>query len=540
MSISAARTRHQHDDSAGSQIPGVQTGIGVIVGVFEKGTTPTLSVNFEDWKQKHGSGPMVDGDTTFWGDWYAVEAFFLNAENAGQSAGKLITINVRHYSSVSDPTTTTAVKGHYDLLDSTSGETWTITDKHYRVRPGTAADSPLDVKIVASAMNPAFVDMIVYENDVEIARHRNLSATSTDPNYVLKVIPASADYEVTDNGLGTLPAVMAESVALTDADNGLTGLNGNDFVGAANAGGNTGIYQLESYLHTVEKPSHGIAPWFDAKTYDSTTIPYYQSFADYLTTNNIQPILGLPKGLNRTLAKAFKQGSDGNTYAHTQFLDTIDGTIMVWPNYTPVTLMETLESGQKIRITPTAAKMGLIFAAGMKKWIHRTAAGPIYGKVRGIGELEVDTEWADSETLEPVGIQVIRKDKGNVIDSHQTISSDPNFKVESVRYRDNYAIHAINLGTEQFLHENLTEKIMDRVQIAIREFFQNIFDTYPDAFTFSDFDDAVDIDVRGQNTINSADWIAGKLYTRWRSFWSYAIQEIVHRWSHTKDGSEAA
>lgn len=536
MAQGAASTEHFFDGSGVRSIPGVQTNIGVIVGVFDKGKGLMQVASEEEFRSKCGSKPAEHNGKVYWNDYHSVLAFFRNAEVNGRSSGSLWVINVRHYDDPGDITSLTAVHGELNLVDSTDVSTWLIRDKSYRVRSGTVEDSPLSVQVVASPVNPNFVDLIIYENGNQIRRWSNLSADVDAANYVGKVIPSSVDYEVIDLGVGTLPDIMEAPVALTGAVSGLANLDENDFIGFASAAGNAGVRLIDSVLHTESKPTHGMCPYFDAKAYDVTEVPAKQEIIDYFKARNIQPVSGTPTGLDSAKAQDYKNGA-GAYDGHTAFTDSTNGALMIWPPYVPVELNGVRDQGQKIFISPAAGKMGLIFAASRREWLHRTAAGTAFGKLRGVAELEVDTGFDDSDRLEPVGLQVIRKDLGNVIDSHQTYSEHPDFKVESVRYRDNYAIHSINLGTRHLLHDNLTEEIMDDVDDMLRNFFYNIFVRYPKAFVYKKFAKSVQTGVRSENVVMSDDWIAGILYTRWNVLWSGAIQHIKHYYSHNRDRS---
>lgn len=545
--VEAARVEHFFDYSSESSIAGVQSNIGVIVGVFDKGVGLIHCANFEEFKRKCGSKPARHGKTVYWNDWYSAKAFFENAEVNGRSAASLYVINVRHYTDVEDPSTLTAKFGEATLKDGEGFDTWKIRDKHYRVSQllseeddygGLDEDvSPLSVAIEVSKSNTKFVDLIVYEEGKQLKRWSNLSSNPNDPNFVGKVV-VSYDYEVIDLGEGTLPAVTVEPLALTGADSGLAGIVAADFVGSKGENGNVGAYLIEAVLETNMRPMHGIVPWFDAKTYNSGERADKQKIVDYFKSIRVQPISGTPTGLDSGKAADYKNAAgDYSGSGAVAFTDDINGAVMVWPPYVPTDLLGTRDGGQEIYISPAGAKMGLIYAAAGKEWLHRCAAGTVMGRVKGVGKLERETGYGDSDRLEPVGIQVLRSDLGNVFGSHRTYSDHPNFVVESVRYRDNYAIHSINLGTRHLLHDNLTEQVMEDVENMIRNFFYNIFASHPEAFSFKDFKKNVQVSVIGENIVHSEDWNAGILYTRWNVLWSLAIQTIKNYYSHNREQS---
>ncbi len=520
--MGAPRVSHQYQASDGaSRIQGVVLGIAAMVGVFDKGEVGEVytCMNPADFRNKLGSAPKAGYENDYYNALNALEVATVN----GRCHLTLLVVKTAHYTDPSDPTTLTAAQGSVSFPDSDGTNTITIYDRSHR-------DSPLSAKITAgSADSTSLFDIEIYDDDVLVDAVRNVNTDPDSPNYVGRAVGSSRDWGVTDLGRETIP-VAATATALAGGSDGLTGLVDADFEGAESAKGRTGWYLFKPYVSTLQKPEYLFCP----RTFDDPTLA--QSMADFAVDNYMIPVLATPAGLNREDARDYRNGT-GDYSASAAFGDSIGGQLMVWPHYTPKQLMST---SPKTRISPEGLKVGLLAAAIGRDWIHQAAAGFEYGDLRGVvGELERDTDEADSELLDPIGIQVIRSDLELMVWGHRTLSSNPDFADEQIRRLDNFAIHSINLATQAMLHRPLTLSRCRMLERNITEFFRNIFTQHPEAFSVDAFDDAVKVDVLGQNTVGSTDWMAGKLYSFWSTFWSPAIQEIIHRYSH-HSGSSAA
>jgi hypothetical protein len=520
--MGSAKVYSQYIDSDGSsQITGVALGYGFVVGVFLKGEIDTIGIcmNEADFRKQYGDLPV----TGYENDYYNCIEFFRHCVANGVTWGKLMVCRTAHHNE--DGSLATAAKGAYSCLDSTSAVTFIVSDKYER-------ESPFSVKVVAGTSDATNLrDLIVYEDDEVFDRIKNFNMDPTSPNYIVTQA-AGKEYEITDSLTGILPAVMGSASDLTGGSDGLAEFATTDLIGGEYSGGNTGMYTILDYVQTKYKPEYMMIPYASSGVYAATKQALAKSMETFAISYGMIPIHGTPAGLDRLTYKQYAEATDDYD-AGSALGDATGGTLVEWPHYTPPYLMN---SSPRTHISPEGTKMGLLMAVIGRSWIHQSAAGFEDGRVIA-SELEIKTKEADSELLDDLGLQVIRKDKGMIFDSHQSRSSNPNFADESVRRRENYCNHSINLSTQAMLHKPLTVSRCRQLEANMKTFFMNLFKSYPEAFVYETFEENVTIDVVGQNIPDSPDWREGKLYTYRKIAWSRAIQEIVHRWAHTSTSS---
>lgn len=512
--MGAAEVTHQYQPSDGSsRIIATELGIAAVVGVFaqgEKGKVMTI-MNKADAYNKLGSSPKPGYENDFFNVINALEAATVNQ----RCFLTLLVVNTAHYTDPTDPSTLTATQGSVSFPDSDGTNAITIYDRSHR-------DSPFSAKITAgSADSTSLFDLEIYEDDVLIDSVRNVNMTPTSRNYVGKAVGSARAWGITDHGRGINP-VAASATSMTGGNDGLTGLVDADFEGDESAKGKTGWYLFKPYMSTLQKPEYLFCP----RSCDRPLLA--QSMADFAEDNLMIPVMATPSGLNREGVRDYRNGT--GDYTHSAFGSAIGGHLMIWPHYTPKQLMST---SPKTRISPEGLKVGRLAAAIGLDWIHQTAAGVEYGDVKAVvGELEIETDFDDCKLLDPIGVQVIRKDLGMLIDVHKSLSSDPNFMDEHVRRLDNYTIHSFDLASKAMLHRPLTLPKCRKLERNMTEFLRGIFTSHPESYSVETFKEAATIDVVGQNILGSADWNNRKLNTFWSTWWSGAIQTINHKYSH--------
>ena len=137
-------------------------------------------------------------------------------------------------------------------------------------------------------------------------------------------------------------------------------------------------------------------------------------------------------------------------------------------------------------------------------------------------------------------MQVIRSDLNNIFWGHCTLSTDPDFIDETIRRVDNFMIRSIDESTMQDLHRKGSPIRMRSIERRIRAYLRNFFNQHRDFFRYDEFDDAVEVDVVGQNDVESDAYLEGKLFTRWVTRPARSIHSIIHRYSHERKRTESS
>jgi len=512
--MGSPKVESQYVSTTGGQIVSSELGYAATEGVFVKGSfDPTICLNEADFRANFGDDPVEGYENDYWN---CIE-FFRNSVYGSRGYGKLIVMRVAHYATISDASSLEADQASVtfgsDVLDGlTEVDVFRILDKSPRVSPLSA------ILEVGDADQSNLFNIAIYEDNVFSERVTNCNMVPSSANYITKMVGSTHDWEAEAITNNRMPLIDSVEEDLTGGANGLTGLIATDFIGAESEDGNTGMRRLLEFMQTVYKPEVFFIPW--SSEVDNHAVAL--ELESFCNSYGIIPIMGTPAGLNRITAKAYKED---NTFGN-----AVGGSLMIWPRYTPPILMS---DSPRTRISPEGKKAGLMMATIGRDWIHQTAAGHDYGEGTSIGELEIKTKEADSELLDPIGIQVIREDKGRMIYGHRTLSTDPNYYDEQMRRLDNHTNNSINLSTERLLHRPLTEELMDELETELISYFYNLFVAHPRAFTHDTFAENVIIKVREVNIVNSTDWKAGKLYTYRDIDWAFAVQNIVHKYAHT-------
>lgn len=523
---------HEYAGTGSARIAGQQLGRAAAVVILPKGEIGKWMTVRNTAELIRKAGPQPANDSTYFNEWWNLYHALRCATVNGTCHLTLYLWRTAHYTTFTDPSTLTASQARAEFLDTDGTCTIEIFDKSHR-------DSPFEARILAgSADSTALFDIEVKLDDGSTERVSNCNMTASSANYFVKRVGSTRDWGVVDKGVGTRP-VNTSWVDFSDGtdpnvtvgEDGLTGLDQNDFIGTQHASGNTGLYALSRFNNTLERPEHVFVP--HKFTVEATTVTLMHAVEDFCYAYNYIPVLGVPKtGMTRDNVSDLHYGL-GDYSSFTKFGNSIGGTIGCWPWGTPSELMNTQENASEDppRISPEGAKIGLLAAVLGRKWIEESAAGYDYGD-SGFAELEFETSADDSEILDPLGWQVIRSDLGNIFWGHGTFSTDPDFWDETARRLDNYAIVSIDYATMPDVHRKIPIGKMRAMERRIRAFFRSMHRDHPDAFRFDTFERNVLVDVVGQNDLTSDAYDAGTIYTLWDTAWAPSAQAIRHKYSH--------
>lgn len=524
------RTQHQYQGQGEGAIRPALQGVAAAIAILPQG-------RINEWRtlrspadlfREYGSKPALT-DPGF-NDWWNIYMALKNGVWNGRSFCTLYVYRTAHYTDYTDPSTLTAAAGSATFVDSAGEDTLKLVDQSPREDVFTG-------KIVASSLDSSSMfDIEIYVDGSLYDSCRNVNMTPKDVNYVVTRVGTQREWKVVDLGEGTLP-VPAET-AFAGGNSGVTGLVYQDLIGVKHVSGNTGLYALSEFSR-LEKPEHVMIPHVFSSANDERLL--MKELEDFCYANGYIPVTRTPQNYDRSEAKDYRLGT-GDFAGLTPFGNDIGGSLMMWPYGTPPELMTEKVSGSSLppRVSAEGAKIGALCRVIGIKGVEESAAGIGYGD-SGFAELERKTNSDDSELLDPIGVQVIRSDLSNIFWGHCTLSTDPDFIDETIRRVDNLMIRAIDEATMQDLHRKGSPIRMRSIERRIRAYLRNFFNQHRDFFRYDEFDDAVEVDVVGQNDVESdAYLVEGKLFTRWVTRPARSIHSIIHRYSHERKRTESS
>ncbi|MBO7743568.1 phage tail sheath family protein [Paenibacillus sp. MWE-103] len=131
-------------------------------------------------------------------------------------------------------------------------------------------------------------------------------------------------------------------------------------------------------------------------------------------------------------------------------------------------------SGNTIEVPPGGHVAGIYARSDAERGVHKAPANEI---VRGAIDLEFQITMAEQETLNPLGVNVIRQFPGRGIRvwGARTTSSDPSWKYINVRRLFNYLEESIDESTQWVVFEPNDAKLWARVRRTINEFLTRVW-----------------------------------------------------------------
>ncbi len=377
----------------------ISTSIAAMVGVAEKGpiNKSTLVASWEQFVNKFGS--YINNSYLA----YAARAFFDNG-------GQVLYVNrIAHYSDITDKTTLTAVKSSVTLQDRAGTPLDTL--KISAVNEGTWGDD-LSVEIQDGDNDPAneFNLVVKYQGNVKES-FKNLSMDDSKNNFVELAINEKSEYvTVSDLDSATTPPddrPAAGSNSLTAGDDGLTGLDDNDYIGDSSQ--HLGIYSFDE----IDALNLLLVPGVSTATVIQAGITYCEGRQDLMF------IADSPLGLEPTEVVDFRKGQGG--YTHAAFNSSYAALYYPWLEISdPVT-------GKKKLIPPGGAVAGCYARSDRKTFVWYAPAGIDRGHIFNVLALEYNTSRGERDVLYPEGINVIASfpDSGINIWGQRTLQSQP-------------------------------------------------------------------------------------------------------------------
>ena len=377
----------------------ISTSACAMVGVAERGpiNEPVLVTSWEQYLKNFG-GYLAAGYLT-----YAARAFF---DNGGSV---LWVTRIAHATDPTDPMTLIAVSASVMLKNraSTPLDTLTVT----AASPG-AWGNKLSVTVQDGSRNPATeFTLIVKENGNVVEVYPDLSLDESKANYVELAINGKSGSIVVDDlksatvAPGNRPAVG--TFTLADGDDGLTGLNDQDYLG--DPGAHTGMYAFDS----VEALNLLCVPGVTTPTVIIAGIAYAENRKDLLF------LADAPFGVTPQEILDFRKGT--GTYSHTAFDSSYGALYYPW-----FRISDPLTNAAKY-IPPVGAVAGCIARSDQKAAVWAAPAGIDRGKVRNVLGLGYVTNRAERDVLYPESINCIASlpDAGICLWGQKTLQGQP-------------------------------------------------------------------------------------------------------------------
>jgi hypothetical protein len=127
---------------------------------------------------------------------------------------------------------------------------------------------------------------------------------------------------------------------------------------------------------------------------------------------------------------------------------------------------------REIALPPSGFVTGVYARTDVLRGVFKAPANEI---VRGVLRYDLEINFAQQETLNPIGINCLRSfpNRGNRVWGARTISSDPEWKYVSVRRYFNYLERSIDVGTQWAVFEPNGERLWSNVRETVASFLVN-------------------------------------------------------------------
>jgi hypothetical protein len=377
----------------------ISTSICAMVGVAEKGpiNRPTLVTSWEQFVTRFGS--YINDSYLA----YAARAFFDNG-------GQVLYVNrIAHYGDITDKTTLTALKSSATLQDRAATPLDTL--KISAINEGTWGDD-ISVEIQDGDNDPAteFNLIVRYQGNIKES-FKNLSMDDSKSNFVELAINEKSEYITVEDLDSASPAPddrpAVGSYNLAGGDDGLVGLDDNDYIGDASQ--HLGLYALDE----IDALNLLLVPGVTTAAVIQAGIGYCEGRKDLML------IADSPMGLEPTEVVDFRKGQ--GVYTHAAFNSSYAALYYPWLQISdPVT-------GKKKLIPPSGAVAGCYARSDRKSRVWYAPAGIDRGRIFNVLSLEYNTSRGERDVLYPEGINVIASfpDSGINIWGQRTLLSQP-------------------------------------------------------------------------------------------------------------------
>jgi phage tail sheath protein FI len=282
-----------------------------------------------------------------------------------------------------------------------------------------------------------------------------------NPNHIEAVINGASKYirvvDATDNLAAITPPFFERQTLVLGADG--VALTPNDLIGAvADADSRaTGLQAFDAVddINIVAIPDL-VNPAFVAQEARDATIAgftYCESRKDCFF------VADTPQGLSPQEALGYKQGRAPSPATGNAFNSKFGAIYYPWIFATdPLT-------GKRKLLPPSGAVAGSYAVADGRVGVHKAPAGIEDGYLNSAVEVERIITKGEQDTLNPEGVNVIRKfaEAGIVIWGARTVSSDPEWKYVNVRRLFNFLEESILKGTQGLVFEPNDPSLWKRI-----------------------------------------------------------------------------
>ena len=299
-----------------------------------------------------------------------------------------------------------------------------------------------------------------------LSMKEKLSSDLPNPLHVEAQINGVSKYirveDVTDD-----PNIVAppDKVAWTALDGGKDGqaLDANDFIGDEAAMNGLHAFDAVDDINIVAIPDL-VSSNIEGKSGRDAAIA---GFTYCENRKDCFFVADTPSGLSPQDALAYKQGT-GPRFGGNAFNSTFGALYYPWIHITdPLT-------GKRKLFPPSGAVVGSYSATDVRRGVHKAPAGIEDGYLNTAADVERMITKGEHDTLNPEGINVIRKfpDAGIVIWGARTVSADPEWRYVNVRRLFLFLEESIDEGTQWVVFEpngpNLWARIVRNVSAFLR------------------------------------------------------------------------
>lgn len=449
--------------SSGSKpIAGASTSIGAFVGLAERGTPnkPELITNWSQFVNKFGS--FIPNSYLA----YAVYAFF------GEGGSTCYVVRAA---------AANAVKAFKEVTCQKSDATSSTDKITVEARSEGAWGNRISVKIENPSIkdNKQYFKMtVVYEEsssfqDEYLEEHPqgmleevfdNISVYDLDEavsprlsSFVKFILPANA-YGIDQNGKLTInirPAALVKT-GLTNGDEG----SGIDFIGDADSQKGIHSFDTVDHINIVAIPDQA----GDRDTILSA-LNYCRSRKDCFF------IVDPPYGADPTMINKFKFGTGDTGDYKGNGLNSSYGAL-----YYPWVIIKDPLTKQKRPIPPSGAVAGTYAYTDSTRGVHKAPAGIAEGYLDTIVDIERIVTKGEQETLNPIGVNVIRTlPSGMCIWGARTLSADPEWLYVNVRRLFLFLEKSIDLGSQWVVFEPNTPSLWGSVKRNLTAFLTRVW-----------------------------------------------------------------
>lgn len=420
---------------SGSQpMEGVATSTAGFVGVAEKGPmgVATFVSSFNQYLSLFG-GYIADGYLT-----YAVRSFF---ENGGSRA---YIVRTNHYTTgvkSSSPSTENLV----DATTPTAADVVTVNALY----DGEWGDD-IDVAVTDWDNTAKTFNLAVSYKDEVVETYEACTLTDLE-----SLINGVSNYIVVDL-LSATPGTVSfknQTIALDNGANGLEGIVDADYIGAVS-------YKNGLYAFDPVKVNLISVPGITSTAVLQGLVTYAEGRKDCFA------LLDMPTAKTPSTAITYKQTTVSLV---SQFAS------IYWPWVYAFDPVGVGKSPKKL-LPPSGFIAGIISRIDNSRGVWKAAAGT-EAYVRGALSLEYNCNDAEQDTLNPIGINVIRAIDGSGIISWgaRTCSKDADYKYQPVRRTNTFIESSILNNLTWAVFEPNNELLWGRVKATVESFLRNLW-----------------------------------------------------------------